>query len=432
MTRFFYIYTNKRRYPPVNLKPGLLCFNFCAGQCKLQKINNLATTNRIETIAGSFRSYAPFAKLAKLLRDSDVKTIQVAGLSGSSPAMLINSIYRELGQPIVVVTAGPEEAHDLFDDLSFLLGPQKVGHFPSRQILPYDFRAPIGEIIGQRISTLAGLVNGTIEVVVCPTRALIEPTVTKDNLARNQIHLQVGREYQLDEVVQRLVRLGFRRVPVVEEVGDFALRGGLIDLFTPGFDAPVRVEFFGDEVETIRQFDVATQRTIARVDHVTLLPKREVPITQETVETHLESLPEEDAEYIRTRYLNDPELPGLEWLSILFGLSQGALAIQTRTDDTDTCNLIAAIDDQDNRTTTSAERRILTTMHCGCHAPVGAYAKIDGYNIEITAFISDVYGTNFIRRQTTGQTSDAEQLAENIANHLLTSGGAKIIEELEK
>ena len=112
--------------------------------------------------------------------------------------------------------------------------------------------------------------------------------------------------------------------------------------------------------------------------------------------------------------------------------AQGALAIQTRTDDTDTCNLIAAIDDQDNRTTTSAERRILTTMHCGCHAPVGAYAKIDGYNIEITAFISDVYGTNFIRRQTTGQTSDAEQLAENIANHLLTSGGAKIIEELEK
>jgi transcription-repair coupling factor (superfamily II helicase) len=202
--------------------------------------------------------------------------------------MLINSIYREFGQPIVAVTAGPEEAHDLFDDLSFLLGTEKVGHFPSRQIL-------------------------------------IEPTITRENLAQNQIHLEVGREYQLDDVVRRLVRLGFKRVPVVEEVGDFALRGGLIDLFTPGFDAPVRVEFFGDEVETIRQFDVATQRTITRVDHVTLLPKREVPITQETVETHLESLPEADAEYIRTRYLNDPELPGLEWLSILFGLPQGAL-----------------------------------------------------------------------------------------------------------
>ena len=285
----------------------------------------MAVTNRIETIADRFRSHAPFAKLAKLLRDSDIRTIQVAGLSGSSPAMLINSIYREFGQPIVVVTAGPEEAHDLFDDLSFLLGPEKVGHFPSRQILPYDFRAPISEIIGQRISTLAGLVNGTVEVVVCPTRALIEPTITRENLAQNQIHLEVGREYQLDDVVRRLVRLGFKRVPVVEEVGDFALRGGLIDLFTPGFDAPVRVEFFGDEVETIRQFDVATQRTITRIDHVTLLPKREVPITQETVETHLESLPEADAEYIRTRYLNDPELPGLEWLSILFGLPQGAL-----------------------------------------------------------------------------------------------------------
>ncbi|MBW8040703.1 MAG: hydroxymethylbilane synthase [Planctomycetes bacterium] len=111
--------------------------------------------------------------------------------------------------------------------------------------------------------------------------------------------------------------------------------------------------------------------------------------------------------------------------------AQGALAIQTRADDTDTCNLIAAIDDQDNRTTTSAERRILTTMHCGCHAPVGAYAQIDGNEIEITAFISNVDGTNFIRRQITGPAVDAETLAEKIANDLLTAGGKKILASLE-
>jgi len=112
--------------------------------------------------------------------------------------------------------------------------------------------------------------------------------------------------------------------------------------------------------------------------------------------------------------------------------AQGALAIQTRTDDTQTNSLIAAIDNEDNRTTTSAERKILTTMHCGCHAPVGAFAKIARNEIEITAFISNVDGTNFIRRQTTGPASDAEQLAENIANDLLSAGGKKILESLEE
>ncbi len=112
--------------------------------------------------------------------------------------------------------------------------------------------------------------------------------------------------------------------------------------------------------------------------------------------------------------------------------AQGALAIQTRSDDTVTCNLIAAIDDGNNRTTTFAERKILTTMHCGCHAPVGAYASIDGDQINITAFISNVDGTNFIRRQTSGHVADAESLAENIANDLLASGGDKILKELEK
>jgi hydroxymethylbilane synthase len=112
--------------------------------------------------------------------------------------------------------------------------------------------------------------------------------------------------------------------------------------------------------------------------------------------------------------------------------AQGALAIQNRSDDTDTCNLIADIDDENNRTTTSAERKILTTMQCGCHAPVGAFAKIIGDDIQITAFISDLEGKNFIRRQITGPTEDAEKLAENIANDLLASGGKKILASLEE
>ncbi|MHC4424888.1 MAG: hydroxymethylbilane synthase [Planctomycetota bacterium] len=112
--------------------------------------------------------------------------------------------------------------------------------------------------------------------------------------------------------------------------------------------------------------------------------------------------------------------------------AQGALGIQTRADDAETNKIIAAIDNEDARTTTSAERKILTTMQCGCHAPVGAFAKITADEIEIRAFISDIQGKNFITRQSTGPATEAEKLAEQLATELLASGGKEILASLEE
>jgi hydroxymethylbilane synthase len=112
--------------------------------------------------------------------------------------------------------------------------------------------------------------------------------------------------------------------------------------------------------------------------------------------------------------------------------AQGALAVQTRTDDSTATELIAAIDNEKLRTITFAERRVLVTMQCGCHAPVGAFAKITGNDMEIRAFISDLEGKNFISRRLTGPTSDADDLAEKIANELLNAGGREILEKLGK
>jgi hydroxymethylbilane synthase len=112
--------------------------------------------------------------------------------------------------------------------------------------------------------------------------------------------------------------------------------------------------------------------------------------------------------------------------------AQGALAVQTRTDDSTATELIAAIDDEKLRTITFAERQVLVTMQCGCHAPVGAFAKIAGNDMEICAFISDLQGKNFISRRLTGPAADADNLAEKIANELLNAGGREILEKLEK
>jgi hydroxymethylbilane synthase len=112
--------------------------------------------------------------------------------------------------------------------------------------------------------------------------------------------------------------------------------------------------------------------------------------------------------------------------------AQGALAVQTRIDDSTTTDLIAAIDDKKLRAITFAERQVLVTMQCGCHAPVGAFAKIIGNDMEILAFISDLDAKNFISRRITGPSADAEKLAEKIANDLLDAGGREILEKLEK
>ncbi len=281
-------------------------------------------SGKLAQVIEIWKQYGPFLTLCDRLHQG-ADQITVTGLTGSAETLLLKGLVDKLARPIVVVTERSEEACDLYDDLEAVLGANLIGHYPSRQILPYDFRAPVGEIMGKRISTLTGLLDGNLAVVVCPVRALLEPTIPVSQLSACRISLRRGGESDPDDLVRRLVRLGFRRVSLVEEVGDFAQRGGLIDFFSPGSETPVRVEFFGNEIDTIRRFDVTSQRTVGRLDEIMILPKREIPITQDTLEQYLAKLPEEDSDYIRARYLNDPELPGLEWLSILFGMEQGRL-----------------------------------------------------------------------------------------------------------
>jgi transcription-repair coupling factor (superfamily II helicase) len=279
-------------------------------------------TRSINQINELWVKYPRFQQLLSEI-ESYSNLISVSGLSGSSTSFLLKNLTEVTNRPVLIVTSSAESANDLYDDLVSLNGDSKVCHFPSRQILPYDFRAPVGEIMGRRISTLASIRDKQAEIAITPIRAFLEPTITIDDFDSSRLRLVKGGEIDLDELVHKLIRLGFVRVSNVEEVGNFALRGGLIDFFSPGDDTPVRIELFGDEIDTIRRFNVTTQRTIEHIESVSLLPKREILINDDSLEGYLRKIDSEDAEYIRSRYLNDPELPGLEWLATLFDIKQG-------------------------------------------------------------------------------------------------------------
>jgi transcription-repair coupling factor (superfamily II helicase) len=283
------------------------------------------TDDYLNIIVRKFKDIKAFEDLILSLNANRSKNITVTGLAGSSPAILLANLAAMVDQPIVAVSTTPDEAGDFYDDLVYVMGEDKVAFFPSLMTPPYEFRSPSGEVVGQRLSTLARLYNNQVKVVIAPMAALIEPTISLSDFKQSHLQLSVGDEMEIQSLAEKLVRMGFNRVPLVEEVGDFALRGGLVDFFSPGFEAPLRIEFFGDEIDTIRQFEVPTQRTTDRLERINLLPRREVSITQETVELYIEKMPEDDADLIRARYLNDPDLPGLEWLATAFNVEAGCL-----------------------------------------------------------------------------------------------------------
>lgn len=277
-------------------------------------------------LSSGFSRIAGVRTLVEGLRRGDARSFEVSGLTGSARAFLLETLSQELSRPLLYLSSSSEDAFALVQDLERLSLSSGVYHFPSLSIKPYSFTLPAGETLGRRISSLSALASGQARVVVAPLAAVMEPTLSPACLQSETISLEVNSEVPLETVVDALIRLGFRRVSNVEEVGDFSVRGGLVDFFSPGAARPVRVEYFGDTVETIRTFEVSDQRTRGNLSSVSLLPRREAPYDLSKVEEFLDSVGDKEEEIIRSRFLNDPDLPGLEWLAPLFHSARSSLS----------------------------------------------------------------------------------------------------------
>jgi transcription-repair coupling factor (superfamily II helicase) len=179
------------------------------------------------------------------------------------------------GRPglVLAVTATGREADDLAAALGSLLPPQVVACFPAWETLPHERLSPRSDTVGQRLAVLRRLAHpvaaepafGPLQVVVAPVRSLLQPLVA--GLGDIEpIRLRPGDDADLDDVVTRLVEAGYTRGDLVEKRGDIAVRGGILDVFPPTEEHPVRVEFFGDTVEEIRYFKVADQRSLGLAD----------------------------------------------------------------------------------------------------------------------------------------------------------------------
>ncbi|MDT7728699.1 MAG: hypothetical protein QOI21_5275 [Actinomycetota bacterium] len=189
---------------------------------------------------------------------------------------------RGADKPVLVVTATGREADELTAALSGLLGAAAVADFPSWETLPHERLSPRADTVGRRLEILhklRGPGNGGIRVVVSTVRSLIQPMAPGLG-ALAPVDLEVGKEQDFDGVLTRLVELAYTRVDMVEKRGEFAVRGGIVDLFGPTAQHPVRVEFWGDEVTEIRAFAVSDQRSLpGEIPAVSAPPCRELLLT---------------------------------------------------------------------------------------------------------------------------------------------------------
>ncbi len=262
------------------------------------------------------------------IRDALVRAeriIHISGLTGSGKALLLAHLKKNLDSSFLVMTSKPEEALEIYDDLVSFLGQEKTRLFPAREILPYEMKIPDSEVIGRRLETLYDLALKENVIAIATVRSCLEKTMLPLELKKKIIRLKVGESTDIEKLSQQLLDLGFKRFPQVEEVGAYSLRGGIVDVFPHSYSDPIRIEFFGDQIESIRKFAVLDQRSIQKIDSALILPKREVLLSDEKLEECLSKLRPKQAENLREKIRFYDEVPGLEWLASLFKLPQATI-----------------------------------------------------------------------------------------------------------
>lgn len=214
----------------------------------------------------------------KLLEDLELgkSKLFAYGVSDSQRAFLISALKERVASQVLIITADSLEAKKIADDLSFFLGSDMVVLYPPSSILPYEVAAKSLEVTAQRLKVLEMLLAKKPVVVVAPIKALLTKVLPRDVMEKFKLCFKVGEVVPLEGAISKLSMMGYERVDMIEGKGQFAVRGGILDIYPLTCDAAYRVEFFDDEVDSIRDFMPDDQRSINKLENISIGPAREV------------------------------------------------------------------------------------------------------------------------------------------------------------
>ncbi len=215
---------------------------------------------------------------------------RIAGLTFTARALYLPLFAGASEAPALILVADNKAAEALQQamlatcELTGALDAKAIVRLPAHDVLPFENLSPHPEIQETRAATLWKIASKSVKVIIAPVEACCLKLFHSDFYAALALRLKVGEEYLPEMLVEHLLSVGYSKVDVVEMPGQLALRGGILDVYSPEMDRPVRIDFFGDEIESIRRFDPETQRSQSSLDTALLLPLTEIPIDEKVLE----------------------------------------------------------------------------------------------------------------------------------------------------
>ncbi len=239
----------------------------------------------VRELLADLENSVPFDRVRRHLSAGSGRR-RVSGLTFTARALYLPLFARAANATSLILVADNKAAEALHAailsacELTGALAAESVLRFPAHDVLPFENLSPHPEIQETRAATLWKIATGTARLIIAPVESACMRLFPRDHYAALALHLKRGEEYLPDMLVEHLLSVGYTRVDVVEMPGQVTLRGGILDAYSPEMERPVRIDFFGDEIESIRRFDPDSQRSASTLDEALLLPLTETPVTE--------------------------------------------------------------------------------------------------------------------------------------------------------
>ena len=261
-------------------------------------------------IVGPLQDLPEYSDLLKHI-DSNVFPLNITGISGAQKAHAIFGLQQIAGRPCVVLTHNQLEAQTLTEDLSCFL-PEITVNYPAKEVIFYDVDAMSRDITTKRLNVLERLLRNQETVIVTTFETLMQKLPEPEFFKEASFTLNISDEIKIENLVKKFILGGYERVDIVDGRGQFAVRGGIVDFYPFSEQSGYRVELFGDSVDSIRRFDVSTQRSIEVIEQIAVFPVTEVIFNKENAAITAEKIEKEFKQYIKQDSLGKEQITNLE------------------------------------------------------------------------------------------------------------------------
>src|ERR1051325_628550 len=254
---------------------------------------------KAEQVVSLYREAGKTKQVAEKLFSGGEPIVHLKGLAGSSPALIAAALFED--HPLsfhLFIFPGREEAAYFFNDLQHLTAEDRVLFFPSSAKQPYQVEETDNSNVLQRAEVLSEILHhepgkSKVRAIVTYASSVFEKVVSKAHLGKNILELRQGEKLSVEFVIDMLAQYGFERKDFVTDPGQFSVRGGIVDVYSFSNDYPYRIEFFGEDVETIRSFDPVTQLSVQKQSAISIIPNVEDKLLRENRQSFLAFVPDD-------------------------------------------------------------------------------------------------------------------------------------------